>query len=362
LEGGFQAAIADSPAGKLQEDNMPRCKKSRFRTIRATILALAVIAVSSPASGQNLDQIYKEALKEGGTLNFYGTLAQINAARILPVFEKRFPGIKVNHVDATADKLAARAITEARGGRVLADIFQMSLENILQLQEQKLLIEKLPPEAAAYPATLKGTSWLAADLVIITVAWNTNLLKKGDEPKQFDDLADPKWKGKLIGEPRDVEVLLGIARHKYKNDEKAIELLKKIAANNVEFHKGHSELAEFLVAGQAATCFTCYAHHYPPRIKKGAPLGYMLSEGIATINATALAKDSPHPNTAWLFARWSASEEGMKVYAEGGRNPPHPKVEPIEKIRPEKIYPIGADEFRDWRKYEKIWKDIFKLR
>jgi iron(III) transport system substrate-binding protein len=330
--------------------------------IGTLVLSCLFFGFLSPAAGQSLDELHKQALKEGGTLNFYGTLAQINAAKILPVFEKRFPGIKVNHVDATADKLAARAITEARGGRVLADIFQMSLENILQVHEQKLVLEKLPPEAEAYPANLKGSFWLAADLVIITAAWNTNLVKKGDEPKQFDDFADPKWKGKIIAEPRDLEVLLGLARHKFKNDEKAIDLLKKIAANNIEFHKGHSELAEFLVAGQAAACFTCYAHHYPPRIKKGAPLGYMQSEGIATINATALAKDAPHPNTAWLFSRWSASEEGMKVYAEGGRNPPHPKVEPVEKIRPEKIYPIGTDEIKDWKRYEKIWKEIFRLR
>jgi iron(III) transport system substrate-binding protein len=326
------------------------------------ILGLTLAVAPARVNAQSLDELHKQALKEGGTLNFYGTLAQINAARILPVFEKRFPGIKVNHVDATADKLAARAITEARGGRVIADIFQMSLENILQLAEQKLILDKLPPEAAAYPASLKGPFWLAADLIIITGAWNTNLVKPGDEPKQFEDFADPKWKGKLIGEPRDVEIFMGLARHKYKSEEKAIEVLKKIAANNVEFHKGHSELAEFLVAGQAAACFTCYAHHYPPRIKKGAPLGYMLTEGVATINATALAKDAPHPNTAWLFSRWSASEEGMKVYAEGGRNPPHPKVEPAEKVRPERIYPIGTDEIKDWRKYEKIWKEIFKLR
>ena len=334
------------------------------KSFAACVLAIALGFAIGPgrASGQSLDEVYKQALKEGGTLNFYGTLAQINAARILPVFEKRFPGIRVNHVDATADKLAARAITEARGGRVIADIFQMSLENILQVHEQKLVLDKLPPEAAAYPANLKGTFWLAADLVIITAAWNTSLVKKGDEPRQFDDFADPKWKGKIIGEPRDLEVLLGLARHKYKNDEKAVAVLKRIAANDVEFHKGHSELAEFLVAGQAAACFTCYAHHYPPRIKKGAPLGYMLTEGVATINATALAKDAPHPNTAWLFSRWSASEEGMKVYAQGGRNPPHPKVEPVEKVRPEKIYPIGTDEIKDWKKYEKIWKEIFKLR
>lgn len=316
----------------------------------------------SSAGAQSWDELYKAALKEGGVINFYGTLAQINAERILPVFEKRFPGLKVNHVDATADKLAARAITEARGGRVLADVFQMALENVLQVIDQKLAVDWLPPEAADYPANLKGANWLAADMVIITAAWNTNLVKKEDEPKQFDDFADPKWKGRLIAEARDVELLIGLARHKYKNDEKAFDLIRKLAANNVEFHKGHSELAEFLVAGQAAACVTCYAHHYPPRIRKGAPLGYMLNEGIATITANALAKDAPHPNAAKLFYRWSASEEGQKAYAEGGRLPPHPRVQPREKIKPAVVYPIGTEEIKEWRRYEKVWKEIFKLR
>jgi iron(III) transport system substrate-binding protein len=341
---------------------MRKIKTIACITVSGLILSCLFFILSSPATAQSLDEIYKQALKEGAPLNFYGTLAQINAEKILPVFEKRFPGIKVNHVDATADKLAARAIAEARGGRVLADVFQMALENVLQVIEQKLAVDWLPPEASAYPANLKGPNWLAADMVIITTAWNTNLVKKEDEPKQFDDFADPKWKGKLIAEARDVELLIGLARHKYKNDEKALDFLRRLAANNVEFHKGHSELAEFLVAGQAAACVTCYAHHYPLRIKKGAPLGYMLTEGIATITANALAKDAPHPNTAQLFYRWSASEEGQKAYAAGGRLPPHPNVQPVEKIRPATLYPIGTNEIKEWKKYEKSWKEIFKLR
>jgi iron(III) transport system substrate-binding protein len=332
-----------------------------FRNLTFGALLLGLTAVGS-AGAQSLDELHKKALKEGGTVNFYGTLAQINAEKILPVFEKRFPGMKVNHVDATADKLAARAITEARGGRVLVDVFQMALENVLQVVDQKLTVDWLPPEAAAYPANLKGSNWLAADMVIIIPSWNTNLVKKEDEPKQFDDLADPKWKGKLIAEGRDVELLIGLARHKFKSDEKAFDFLRRLAANNIEFHKGHSELAEFLVAGQAAACVTCYAHHYPSRIRKGAPLGFMLTEGIATITADALAKDAPHPNSAQLFYRWSASEEGQKAYAAGGRLPPHPKVEPVEKIRPATLYPIGTDEIKLWPKYEKVWKEIFKLR
>ena len=330
--------------------------------IGSFVFGCLFLAAFSTAGAQTWDELHKAALKEGGTVNFYGTLAQINAERILPVFEKRFPGMKVNHIDATADKLAARAITEARGGKVFADVFQMALENVLQVIDQKLTVDWLPPEAAPYPANFKGANWLAADMVIITAAWNTSLVKKEDEPKQFDDFADPKWKGKLIAEGRDVELLIGLARHKFKNDEKAFDFLRKLAANNIEFHKGHSELAEFLVAGQAAACVTCYAHHYPPRIRKGAPLGYMLSEGIATITADALAKDAPHPNAARLFYRWSASEEGQQAYAAGGRLPPHPKVQPKEKIRPAVLYPIGTDEIKDWKKYEKVWKETFKLR
>ena len=330
--------------------------------IGSFVFGCLFLAAFSTAGAQTWDELHKAALKEGGTVNFYGTLAQINAERILPVFEKRFPGMKVNHIDATADKLAARAITEARGGKVFADVFQMALENVLQVIDQKLTVDWLPPEAAPYPANFKGSHWLAADMVIITAAWNTTLVKKQDEPKQFDDFADPKWKGKLIAEPRDVELLIGLARHKFKSDEKAFDFLRKLAANNIEFHKGHSELAEFLVAGQAAACVTCYAHHYPPRIRKGAPLGYMLSEGIATITADALAKDAPHPNAARLFYRWSASEEGQNAYAAGGRLPPHPKVAPKEKIRPAVLYPIGTDEIKDWKKYEKVWKETFKLR
>ena len=293
-------------------------------------------------------------------VNFYATLAQLNAEKILPVFEKRFPGMKVNHVDATADKLAARAITEARGGRVISDMFQMALENVLQVIDQKLTLDWLPPEASGLSGQPEGLELVGRGHGDYYRLVEYQFGEKEDEPKQFDDFADAKWKGKLIAEARDVELLIGLARHKYKNDEKGFDFIRRLAANNIEFHKGHSELAEFLVAGQAAACVTCYAHHYPPRIKKGAPLGYMLTEGIATITANALAKDAPHPNAARLFYRWSASEEGQKAYAAGGRLPPHPKVEPVEKIRPAVLYPIGTEEIKEWRRYEKVGRRYSK--
>jgi iron(III) transport system substrate-binding protein len=333
----------------------------RFQ-IGAFALNFFLLACSAWAQSESMDELYKKALNEGGALNFYGTLAQINAEKILPVFEKTFPGIRVNHVDATSDKLVARIITEARGGKTLADVLQVNLSDAIQVHNQKLLLDLAIPEAREYPEGMKGSFWVSSDLDIFTAGWNTNLVKKDEEPKQFDDFADPKWKNRLIAEARDVEILIGLAKYKFKSDEKAIALMKKIAANNPEFHKGHSQLVELLIAGQAAACFTCYTHHFPRRIQKGAPLNYMLTEGIAAIGSTAVLKSAPHPNTALLFARWITSREGQKVMAAGGRTTSHPNVEPAEKVRSAKIYPISADDIREFPKYEKIWKEIFKLR
>jgi len=335
-------------------------KHKRIFTL-ATV-ATIIAALSPNLQAQSLDELHKNALKEGGALNFYGTLAQINAEKILPVFEKRFPGIKVNHIDATSDKLVARAVSEARGGKTLGDVLQVPLENVSQANDQKLLLEVTLPESAEYPGGMKGSFWVASDLQFIIAAWNTTLVKKEEEPKQFEDFADPRWKNRLIAEPRDLEMLMGFAKYKFNSDEKAIALWKRIAANNVEFHSGHSQLAELLVAGQAAVCLTCYSHHYPIRIKKGAPVNYMLSEGVASINATAIFKNAPHPNSAMLYARWVASQEGQKAMAQGGRTPAHPKVEPVDKTRTEKIYAISVADIKEYPKYEKIWKEIFRLR
>jgi hypothetical protein len=59
-----------------------------------------------------------------------------------------------------------------------------------------------------------------------------------------------------MAEDRDYQLLIAFAKRKYNSDDKTIELFKKIAANQVEFHRGHSDLVEFLVAGQQAVCFT----------------------------------------------------------------------------------------------------------
>ena len=114
------------------------------------MLSVAVVVYSLPGSAQSIEETYQRALKEGGTLNVYGTLTPDTAAKVLPLFEKRFPGLKTVNTGASSDKIVARAISEARGGRTIGDVFHMNLENIMQLHEQGLVLEKLPAEADVF--------------------------------------------------------------------------------------------------------------------------------------------------------------------------------------------------------------------
>jgi hypothetical protein len=90
-----------------------------------------------------------------------------------------------------------------------------------------------------------------------------------------------------MGEPRDFQLVIGFVKRKYNSLDKAVDLFKRIAANQVQFHTGHSQLIEFLVAGQRAVCFTCYSHHFPPRMKKGAPIEPLLTEGAGEVGGVA---------------------------------------------------------------------------
>jgi iron(III) transport system substrate-binding protein len=232
----------------------------------------------------------------------------------------------------------------------------------MQVHEQGLVLERVPPEADVFASHLKGTYWVATRLNTLVAAWNTQLVSKADEPKSFEDFAEPKWRGKLLAEPRDAEFLIAFAEQRYKNADNAITLFKRIAANGVEFHSGHPQLVELLMAGQGSVCITCYTHHLLPRMHKGAQLNYLRSLGVGLISATAVFKNAPHPNTAWLFHRWAASDEGQKAFGIEGRIPANPKVEPTESVGLTTVYGLGEKEYREFARYEKIWKQIFSLR
>jgi iron(III) transport system substrate-binding protein len=309
----------------------------------------------------SLDELHQRALAEGGTLSFYATLARSAAERIFAVFEQRFPGIKVDQLDATGDRLVARVISEARGGRTLADAMSGTMNYLQAVQQQGLFAQEVPTEALELPEQYRGPYWFTTHQQFIVVAWNTGRVRPDELPRQYEDLADPRWKDRLMLDPSDVELLMGLIR-RAGAEAPAEELLRRIAANNPAIHRGHSELAELLAAGQGDVCLTCFADHIVTRARRGAPLEYMRTEGVGQLSGSAVLKDAPHPYTAMLWQRWAASEEGQRAYAEAGRSPAHPAVAREQAARPDQVYPVTPEEMQNSRRHEATWRAIFQLR
>ena len=194
----------------------------RTATFISTLgLALTICGASAgklfAAAADSLDQLYEKAKKEG-KITLYAPLSPNAMSVIPPAFMKRFPGVTVDHIDATSDKLITRVLAEQKGGRVIADVISGALTYLPQILDLKIVEQVVIPEAAAYPAQLKGDLWVATDTQFYVAGWNTNLVKKGEEPKSYEDIANPKWKDSIMGEPRDFQVLVGFAKRKYNND------------------------------------------------------------------------------------------------------------------------------------------------
>ena len=129
----------------------------RDRMIAPALGIIGCLLLQSALAGaQTLDGVYQRAKKEGRVV-LYAPLSTKTEEIVFPAFRKRFPGITIEHVDATSDKLVARAITEARGGKVFGDVFGGTQVYLQQLKEQNLLLDINLAEASAYPAGMKGS-------------------------------------------------------------------------------------------------------------------------------------------------------------------------------------------------------------
>jgi ABC-type glycerol-3-phosphate transport system substrate-binding protein len=121
------------------------------------------LAAGAQVPGESIDQLYEKVKKEGGKLTIYAALSARSMEIILPPFLKRFPAVTLDHIDARADQLLARIAAEARGGRVIGDVFGGALPYMAQISDQKLLAPLALAEAAAYPAHMKSDVWIATD-------------------------------------------------------------------------------------------------------------------------------------------------------------------------------------------------------
>src|SRR5882757_5296220 len=136
--------------------------------------------------------------KKEKTVTVYTSANVDDMAVVTSAFEKKY-GVKVREWRGSSENVVQRSETEARGGRYDADVFETGGAAMESLHRERLLQEvKSPGQADLDPAALTAHGeWTGTRYNIFVATYNTKLVRKDELPKSYDDLLDPKWKGKL---------------------------------------------------------------------------------------------------------------------------------------------------------------------
>jgi iron(III) transport system substrate-binding protein len=321
---------------------MPRLNPRRAF---ASAVAVAAIFLATPALAQQRPPtlaelaIYDgadrtkrlvEGAKKEGTVTIYSSVTVDDMKVLSTAFEKKY-GVKLQAWRASSESILQRTMVEARGGRFDVDAIETSAAEMESLHRERLLQEvKSPLIADIVPAALRPhREWIGDRLNIISAAYNPNLVKKQDLPKSYDDLANPKWKGKLAIEADDA-VWFGALANEL-GEQKTIRLFREIVrTNGISVRKGHSLIANLIVSGEIPFALTVY-HYKAEQLKNsGAPLDwYVLPPGLARFLGTGVMRRAPHPHAAVLFLDFMLSD-AQQLLLDRDFTPTNMKVKPLD--------------------------------
>ena len=150
-------------------------------------------------SGQPHPEAHPDRAKKEGALVWYMSASIEDAQAILLAFSKKYPFLKTDFFRAGSARLFNRIMNEARAGKVLFDLVAVRGLETHQLVKAGLLQPYVSPESAAYPAGFKDSkgNWVDYFDSYNVIGYNTQRVARDQAPKSWEDLLDPKWKGKI---------------------------------------------------------------------------------------------------------------------------------------------------------------------
>jgi len=314
--------------------------------------------VATYAGADRAQKILDGAKKEGA-LEIYTSAQSDDMGAVVSAFEKKY-GIKVTMWRSSSEKVLQRAVTEARAGRYTLDVAETNGPELESMHREKILTPvKSPYLADLMPEAVRPHGdWVGTRLNVFVQVYNTSLVKKEELPKTWEDLADPKWKGKLGIEQEDSDWLAGLFDEI--GEARGTKLFKEIVAKNgMSVRKGHTLLTQLVVSGEVPLALTVYNYKAEQFKGKGAPIDWFsIGTAIARPNGVGVARRAPHPHAAVLFYDFEIGEEGQKILAQRDFVPTSRKIDtPLNKL-PLKFVDarVTLDEYDKWAKlYEEIF-------
>ena len=141
------------------------------------------------------------AANKEGTVLVYGGATLEHMTTLIKNFNQAYPAIDVKYLRKTRTALFELILRELRAKTYNADVYMpIEISEALYLDERKLLAPYASPERNSIPEKLKDKQgyWTTLYQTGHAYAYNTRLVAPKDVPRSYDDLTNPKWRGRII--------------------------------------------------------------------------------------------------------------------------------------------------------------------
>jgi iron(III) transport system substrate-binding protein len=343
------------------------------RDFNRTLLALLAAPVASCARSEapsashrdlylyqgadRADRILAGAMQEG-VVSIYTSLNTQDSGPLAAAFETKY-GVRTELWRSSSERVIQRALSEARAGRFVSDVFETNGPEMEALSREGLLEEFRSPHFADLPEAAFPTHrhYVADRFNFFTIGYNTKLVPPEAVPGSYEDLLHPRFAGRIGLEASDWGWFGAMVRHM--GEEQGLAYFRGLAAARPQVRSGHTLLGQLLASGELPLVANLYNHNVERVVVQGAPVRWKaLAPTFAQPNAIGLADRAPHPHAAMLFADFVLSREGQEILKQRNRVPASRTVDshlndfPFMIIDPT----IVLDEDEKW---SKLWSDLF---
>lgn len=271
-------------------------------------------------TGQERRDRLVELAQEEGQLNLYTSMNSSLADAVSEAFSDTFD-VDVNLYRANGETLTQRLLQEQDASYYGNDVVETDGIEMSSLATEGVLAPYSGERRDLVPEAGRFDEWTATRFNIFTPSWNTQEVSADEAPSSWEDLADPKWDGRLAVELGDVDWYLTLYNHwldSGKSEEEVEQLFADIF-DGAAAVKGHTVQAELMSAGQYGVVASNYSYIVEKAKANGAPVDYLpfVEPAIARPNGVGLMKNAQNPAAALLFVDWLL-DEGQQVLTDEG--------------------------------------------
>ncbi len=294
-------------------------------------LALTLASLAAPGA-RAADEALIAAAKKEGALTWYTTQIINQFARpAAELFEKKY-GVKVSYARSDTGEMVLRVMNESKAGRMQADVVD-GTSSVPAMKREGLTAKFIPDNARRFPAQFldAGGEWVAGNFYVHEPVYNTDLVRRGTEPRKYEDLLDPRWKGRMswssLVSSSSAPGFIGIVLT-HMGEAKGMDYLRKLAAQNITpVNFAARQVVDQVMAGEYPLTLQAFHHHAVISAAQGAPVEWIPFEpAMAVLSVISVTKDAPHPNAARLFTEFLVSAEGQQLFRDSDYIPVDPAI------------------------------------